>query len=760
MSQNSPVGLFEDFKKSNIAYLQEKYIAILKELHYIQGVSKYYNGLTPKDYSTFEELYSTIENFNLYIKSIYNHQNYGIAILENSKSLYEFIIFFDIQNYKIVESLNFFASLHKKVLQTIQESMPHHIPSASTNKRYSSKVLSDFLQYHANMLYSDLVGKEFTAVDSSLKLYWEHIDNYKLENDNSFSFNEHINLNFISHSFYYHDIVWTIPTLIDKEVVLFAIEDDKYSYVRNHMQEVIRKEVENCIDKYENDLSDTEGKHKDDFLYTFKKIFANSKAFVNELISDMISFIIYGEPYLISFLHETLGREFGRQHYCEKSDNVIPFVELNANPIRDTLIMRQYLLISLYFILISNKTIKISESAEINNYLELAHQFLKFLAKDELNNNEAMEKVLFDKKVYLATEDTNETAFASRVAYTAIMADIAKALDNKMYEFFRECSHEIPRNIGNEDLFIRDSENKISYILWEERFKSIYCNYSLPHKSILRRLMLQKNNILQQCGFDFKPFTLEFKKDIQIGKMTDDYIGFGLFDQIKICKKDEYVSINTEISDLFKAKKKFFVHKHSLLHLKSYTKNKDKLGIYDLYMLISLKDSMNMDSLVVIDEWCNRLKTNVKFYKSLGAQDIVLHFECESKQDIWYMLNKTRENNMKLISKTYSIVATKNNLSTYDEELDIKIMCTSSSMDSVAKLPKLLQDHIKSINCKTYKNFLNKIEINDTIGFRTYEINFYNIKLNKLEKIINFLKSKDSSLQIEFYFIKNEKFNI
>ena len=100
---------FTEFKESNIVYLQEKYISILKELKYIQGVSNYYHSITTKGYANFYEIYEDLEIFKEYIEEIYKHNKYGVIKLKKIETLYEFFIILDIQNYKIEEILKFFS---------------------------------------------------------------------------------------------------------------------------------------------------------------------------------------------------------------------------------------------------------------------------------------------------------------------------------------------------------------------------------------------------------------------------------------------------------------------------------------------------------------------------------------------------------------------------------------------------------------------------------------------------------------------------
>lgn len=592
-----------------------------------------------------------------------------------------------------------------------------------------------------------------------IKLYWEHVDNYKLEKYDSSNFNEKIKTKFISHSFYYHDIVWTIPTLINKEVILSAINNKIYLSSQNSLRNFIKEEVSNCISNNENSLSNIEEYYKKDFFDSFRNIFANSIAFINELRSDVISYHLYGESYLLSFLHETMGREYGRHHYNEKDDDYLCHIELNPNPIRDTLIIRQYLILKLHFWLIEKNEIKVSPNKSITNYLLLSEKMLNFLAKDEKDNN--ISSKIIDEENWIPKEKNSKKNYYARMAYTSVMKDISTSLGRKVNLIYQYCMSDIPQDytvLETSLFFHENTEKNINFLLWEERFKTISSNNFLPHKNILRQKMLENHKEIQELKPDFKPYSLEFKKNLLEENQSNDYIGFGLFDEINIKAKSIRLPIHTEIYNLFEppSKKQTFTHKHALMHFFS-NDNYDKTYIYDLYMLITLNSPMDIQSIVNIAKSCKKIKNNMSFYKSLGPQDLVLHFQCESRSKVWELLNKIREENQDSISRTYTIVASKEEAGLNEEEHDIKIMCTSNSMDSVSKIPSKLKPEIEK-RCHNYKKLLEKIEINDTIGFRTYEVNFYDITLKQLIMIIEILKELDTTLHVEYYFIKNEPF--
>lgn len=715
--------------KSHISYLKERYLAILKELNHFQDIASYYHKLTEEHTKIFEQATSNGKKFRKKIIYYYKESEYSIYSLERCSDITKFIFLVDIQNMKLEELINEFSALHKKLLQSVHEVLPQHVPNPSINKRYASKVLSDNLNVHVNNLYKFLNNE----ASEDIYLYWEHSNYYELdkyETQSIFNDNKH---GFISYSFYYHDIVWSIPTLLDREVILHAVKSNAFSSEKANIRSFCKNNINNIITIFEDKYK--ENTIIKDYCSVFRNMFTGDD-FVLELMSDMIAVELYGETYILSFFHETLGLYCGRETHLEESyledkkeyktrDTI---KDLNdayyyGRPNRDTLIVRQYLILQYYAsILAYNKD------------------------KDELS-------YIYDSGVYLQSiinppNQSEDSTPPISVLYSDLMYEISKVCKEQYNALYTNVVATFKNNTFESPFFTTNKEGRsfIPNILWEERFKSLKLG-KIHHKSILRKNML-KNHLNMEKPL-LKPYTLEFTKTLQLSSST---IACGLFNEVIITPKDDEYYIDNVMDimlDEYNAQKTF-TQKHSLLKLQEYKKGYEYN--FTLTMLVTFKSSIELSNLTSIDEWCINYgnRYNIDYYKSLGQEDIVLSIKCKDSNDVWMIMNKFRSMNSEIVAKTYSIVTIKNNSTSNSLKLYLKAQCTTSNMKSVEEIAT--EFYNKCI--ESPRKVKQQVIFYDTIGMKTYEINFSNVSINDLLKYEKLLVDMSCLDTVEYFFYK------
>ncbi|HIP24963.1 MAG TPA: hypothetical protein EYG81_00625 [Archaeoglobus profundus] len=740
---------FELFKISHSTYIKEKYLSMLKELEHLQNISAYYDLLTDPDYENFKDLKENIIKFRGYIEQIYKHEFYSLDYLEACEYMHDFVIRLDIQNMKIEKFLRYFSSLHKKLLQLVAEVLPHHLPTPSTGKRYSSKILSDYLHENTNKLYKFLLTEDEV---SEIHLYWEHIDSYKLDGYNSQMFLEQNPMRFVSHSFYYHDIVWNIPTLIDREVILHAMKSKKFSEIKQNFIKDIGIALANLSKEAKGEIEKIpKTKNSDDFIQSFEGAFTR-ETFIVELMGDIVGLIIHGEAYVLSFLHETLGRSYGRDFYHD-SDTVLEYIEYNCNPIRDTQIVRQRTLLNFYLV----ASQKNNPDFKHNPYLQEIVDVLDYMSIGKVK--EGREDIFNPNKEPNSMSQKKEDS--TRKVYRIIMANIIGIVGNALKCYYPEIENKIypstPIHEYKDDIFIRNEGEELRYInseLWDERFSSIINSkrneYKIPHKSILRKKILE---ISFSDDYEMTPYILKFNKSIENG--DGSCISFGLFDDIKITPSKENFNIEDEINSLFDIIEDPLpvIHKHSLLKMKEVGSSQNNYSSYKLYVLITLKNTFDFESMKNIETWCDNAQRHIIYYKSLGPQDIVLEFFCNNSADVWGTLNTFRKDNQDYIAKTYSIVSACDDGN--NDKLDIHALCGLSMVKDVEGIKnRLFENKVFSDNGWNNEEWKKKIVLHNTIGRKAYELNFYSISLGELKTIEGVLRRNGDMKNIEYFFNK------
>ncbi len=632
--------------ESHQYYYFEKYYSIAAELFNLSQIINTYTdkGILDK---TFHNIINDLKDkIAKDFKIIKNFQDNDFII---------FLMEIDKAKIEMEKLLHYMDLIHNKTIQAITESSPHIHPLPPIQKRYSSKVLSGLLNEHHQTLFDILSG---LSQNSNILSLWSHNDNYQINDLPG------LNTYMSQHSYFYHDIAWNIPAIIDHEIILKSIQNNE------DINTLISKQANDIKTNFTQVLEKTPRvqEHKNHHLQwqlyyqEFEDFIQNNiEKIFWELSADYIGYIIHGEAYLISFLHETLGEYFGREFYngTIRDDRISMGISIQ----RESLLLRHFILLSLV-------------DLPQGGYLETLRGNLydTFFTPNKINTNRLdkwMEAKSSIKTVDQAKKDEIHLQITEAHEYHLIIIEIARLI---LTTFDKKT---ITDYIQKEDLnkfkenssFFDNNKQSIANYLWGERFKALPM---LPHRSILRQ------QLIKNLGHNIEAvaYVMQYRYSSKSNLIEGKTINFGNYSDISI---DEITSLTFDIQEkiddcinMIDNSTKFFQTKHTLLKISSlFNEPISSNNIYTLYMLIYLKED-NPDSTISLinDISCNlkqmkdTLKiSNCNIYKSFGPEDIVLEAQFTADTTIWNFIEQIRTENKNKIYETFSSI-TINNLDT------------------------------------------------------------------------------------------------
>jgi hypothetical protein len=788
------------FRKSHTTYLKEKYNSILLELVNFQNICTYYNNENTS--SVLTTIADDIKKISLSINEYYTHGTYGINHIEKHCTDFEFLVYLDIHQEYIESILHYINEMQKKVLQLLEEHQIQKLPFPSLQKRYSSKVLSELLDYHTNELTNLLTDEESTIFSS-----WSHYDTYQLYKplfNNVASFGKH--------SFYYHDLVWTIPPVIDHEVILFSIE--KNTYITKKIKNTSRQIAE----KYATfiDRNSQNSKFYEDFLFFAE---ANHVApFIEELVASFFAWQIHGSSYKYSFYHETLAYLYGREFWNKDKKDIPTDIIFTAFQERDYLIIRQLLLNYMGNTLIQ-EDINVTHKFENNSYItqldkclggiigkisqkninEINTIYTQLTRLSEIEESNITEQDKHDSKLAMnklkkCLESMESTHIVTSFYLKKIkgitnsdfptqkkfLASIKTFIQyNKMMVEFLNISYTYlmdsdflttlikPSVIEKTNNFIKknhffikinDSMVSISESIWEKRFDKLNIN-QLPHRSILRKKLLKPYWDIEKLY----PYVMEFKKQNQYKidtKVCSD-ITLGIFNQIDIQERNENIKIsmlndeNTELISSLSTTNNHFCIKHALLKIREIigTESEHTLSVY---LQLYLNNPLDFDSTTNIIHTLSDNSDLKKFYKkatvykSLGPEDILCSFEIGLQKNAWHIAETLQK--IEGIKDTFMTIQLKSPYKLHKEILIKQLIRLKTSLSF-----KEFEILIKRIGTNETHKTKKRLKIYDIEGTYDFELwwdldnfkdieNTYNtlLKENHIDEIKSFLVSASS----------------
>lgn len=769
------------FLKSHLYYFAEKHISILRELQNLYRILSYYDSLLEND--IWKHLQSDVRVLANNIFEITNNRILASENTSSNRSTYKHLLNFDDIMFDTENILKYTSLLHTKIIQTIYESTPQALPHPPMIKRYSGKILGDFMDLHNKKIYSSLLRDNEDGDDAKIYSCWTHSDTYRIEVDKIGG-----GTPFSIQSFYYHDIIWTLPFLTDREVILATmLLNDKNSDDEEEVLPIVIKTISGAI--YER-LEESAKKALDEigsinpssasrdgvlldrnnlekikiisFASDYEKFATNVKELIFELMADFASYELYGCSYTFSFMHETLGKFSGRSLRDEKGvrdENI----KLSSHLKRDLLLLRQYLYIET-IIKFPKEGIEESErkynafiKTMLNSFIDFEESDIKNKALKYLNYISYIESRELEK----VPAENNE------------LIEVAKkhrAMINVIYETYKDIAGNLYGE-GWHKAYLPQGKNGdiVKYKnlgeMWKSRLSNIDSG-NIPHRGLLRKNMIE--SIIGTDKYILEEHTVKFKKSVNRVRNNNE-ITLGLFDSVVIEKRHE-VSIREvygDLKDFFLNKRDEdagFVKKHALLKLikkkpsPSFVQNKEGINVA-LYLQLYYKESSNTELTFSTIEILFELlesKGNISFevYKSLGPEDILVVLKGKNGMDELLEISDDilDDTNVKMsLSDVYLTAQFKEqNSISLDKKMSIKAQCRlKKRITHTAFLRRLIQEYGRN---KRKDN----ISIKRAIDVYDYEICWKEADFNKILNIYHALKD-DILLDIQFSILRLRK---
>lgn len=618
--------------KTHQYHLYEKYYSFLSELLNLKNMIHLYKERVQMKDDISEEIIELSSRIKLFYESTKELTNHGKFI--------SFIISLDKRKVELEEIARHIKLIHEYVLQNITEKFSYLNTFPPLQKRYSSKALTEVLDSHHEALYKAIASSSDKKLIYSV---WSHSDNYRLKSFSNKSY-------FTQHSFYYHDIVWNIPTIIDHEVILAALQNN------NECNTWVKEVSKNIVEKYSTLMKKNKkysGNEKLSFEErTYYKEFddflrGNIRPLLWELLSDFVGFKLYGQAYIKSFLHETLGEFFGREFFDldgNRHDNISVSVTIN----RDSLLLRQ--LILLESCAYDNRDIDryendmfvgLSDIIGIGN-TDINESSLVQLIRSSVNENRKHVDEDRRKELTHHLESAKLYSINMKIIYVLLLEYTSEKPDIE---------------IDIDTPFIKDGQNSIVLELWNER-DNLLKRDKMPHRSILRQKLL---------GEKHKPCILHRSHTVKSPNNTgSDELAFGQFNRIYIEDiEDTEIDILDKIDGLINS---FSMHsdkfdiKHALLRVAKSDKEYTSIQPIRLYMMLYLKNGNMKNSMDLLNKIEEKIKSTYEsdpkyaLYKSYGPEDIVIEIDFDDDEEIWKFIELIRSEFKNDIKETFSSI--------------------------------------------------------------------------------------------------------
>jgi len=610
-------------------YLMEKYYSIFSELYSLNAIVYFYynkgildDNIVQATKDFFKEIENTYERFTAKF---------------TSGNFYRILIDIDYERSILEEVLLKYEMLHEKVIQTIFENSSHIHPLPPILKRYSSKVLSSILENHHQEIM-----KLFGNDNQKIFAKWSHQEAYSIPTIGGTT-------HFSQHSFYYHDLVWIIPSVIDHEVILKTIQSNEV------LKRLIAEQRDNIVSSIIGKLqeiikqSSLDPNKKSFFQEYIDFIDSNTENILWELTADFIGVSLYGDHYKLSFFHETLGKFFGREFY--KGDEFIHHISMGASPRRDALLVR-HIVAALTFGVALGAYPKLNDNQVLKDIVDgfkkmiTDNSFWEWMGEDAAANNpgSTLNSDRWSAKQFcnvLRIFIHNFGTFTNEV----LSSKISAILPNDKVKAFKEQSP-----------FFNENGEFNLLELWTDRFSAIDENKIL-HRSILRKKLV--NNI-SGATVSTSAYVLSYRYAMGSFSKIDQggEIAFGSHKSIAIEKKDGKIYLEKEIEAIktnFNDNKyqEAFMAKHALLLIGDKKKTNNN---FTLYMLVYLKDN-NHNNIIKLALKIKKDNASCNVYKSFGPEDIVIEASFESDSEIWKFVEGIRST-YEGIAQTFTSITT------------------------------------------------------------------------------------------------------
>lgn len=792
---------------SQLTYLKEKYYSILSELKHKHQVLNYYKQKLRSQPQLLEDLQNDIQGISKYLKAMYKHESYGLCNLsklcesQDNIKKFDFIVYLDVHKEKIEEVLRYLERVHAKMLQYLSESMVQHLPQPSLQKRYSSKSLSDIIDRHTQKLF-DFFSQDAKDANENQNILscWSHNDVYEIT-DNTLL--DGTNRSLIgSHSFYYHDLIWTLPTMIDHEVILSALQYN--NDIQNKIKEWTGTIIENSRE----------------WTYSEFSYFSEEDAvssFLWELVASYVAYSIYGNAYLESFFHETFGSFLGREFWNDSEEAIAQDFTFSQNQRRDMLLCRQILMLMFGPVQANlsktekRNTIESSDYLKwVSGYFNIASDYYqklnRFTIEDWMKSiDEAEDKIetingIFNdlatifqdfqvmngvlcmllkhyhedfKGIRASDIDTKRDYLEKLNSYIVWAQNIGKfihavlcsfenfTIENFIFNAPRASDFE--KQILKDNPFFYEKNQSLLYTpiadtVWKKRFESLVEN-KLPHRSLLRKELL---SALDNDGLT--PYIMSQKRYWQKQMKETTPVTLGYFDDITFDNKETEMLLEDfeknieslfDLDDSHEDKKDiYFETKHALLRIDNESDNDLGNGAYlKMILQVYLRQSGDLKQIKQFVDNMKNINTKSYYakeiYKSLGSEDFVccFWFERGKQSNAWNIVETIETFNE--VADTYMSVQLLPD-SKIDEKIYIKQLWRLKDPISYDEFKEGILKISPNLSLEEKKN----LQIYDIEGGFDFELwwdvdnfapikNTYNNMVEEIETVVSFVAVYD-----------------
>lgn len=700
---------------SFILLQKEKLIVIKKELRHLWYISNYYNYKELDNNTNNEEMTQRASIASKISQEIELHLKYisklNKEIEESAKHTQEILLFlslYDKKNNELSELLKIVKLIQSKLTQFLQDHFNQYLPIPMTTKRYSSKGFLDYIkEFHHTILYS---------IDSTIQMpimLWSHTMRFKAKS----SLYEENKAHYIEMAYWYYEIPFLLPT-ITHELGHILLESKNSNPIKD-IKNIFKKNLK-INDFFINDGTD---------------------GFLDEIICDMLGYIVHDTTYLIVMVHELLGIDFSQNFLNDAGHISIQPISINNKRFNEALI-RISLILEFESWIHENKNITITkEIKKIMSHLiiPLSKESNNLDSTEELNK--CLQRLIIDNKSI-----EPQMAYIYTVIYPNLIQSY-KNFHSTIYESILLIYQNSSFNNGlkslSEKIFevnkIVDSESK--NLNFPEIFKKLYSN-RIDHisssitKNQFRELILNtdklKENELDKIG---KPYELTlFKTRTDAYKGQEDYFNtltenintlyfntpsyeesdkdiyftFDLFSALTLVEKSDKLN-EEEINNFLDYEKidnsqgVFFTYKYSLIKLweKDKDKNIDKKSdnlYFNIIMQIQLTENNSEKTEEGLKELVKYFKNknySVEVFKALGPKELVINCKEIDIDTIFRLKKEVIALSTTIFRRTYTIIYGDNNYLQSFKSSDKYYITTTLRLKSTTPLNKIIHKNIK-----------------------------------------------------------------
>ncbi|HHD81112.1 MAG TPA: hypothetical protein ENK99_05950, partial [Campylobacterales bacterium] len=662
MAQNSII------KKSMITIKKEKLAIVLKELLHLKYILNYYSPPTNEEgNSQIETRKVDMSTANKSLKDIEKSlQKLNDHIQALQDNIDDENIYFLILHSKIGRDFNnilyIIELVYKKVYQIFEESYHQYIPKPTLGRRFSHNNLVGRLKEHYETMIRKLTKEDYS---DGLILSWSYRNYIALEekhdrftNNNGDTYGAYISL-----PYWYYEIPTLLPS-VAHECMRIALL--KGSEVLTN----VRSRFDNVVNQHLNT-------HRGDLSFTLEEeILEERYNLSSKVVADLAAYSIYGNAYLYSIFHDTIGVELSKLFHLknrkeqQKYETLKEYIENNFDSKIASISFdstRDISLIRLNVLLAYAKADSEKSTQDKNAFLEMENLLnaILLIYTDDKRSSKAseLEKIFTNHEHYLGSFIVYKKAMLNTIELykkTAISVKVEISsikVESSTIDFNELWSAHLNNTIH---------KNELRKQLHKKTFDELYSlNRNITHKDeeLGQPFSLTFVKILKDIKCDESEYEKIICLDQKIDscfKSTDYFHAFGIYDLAILKKTTNY---HNEINNIIKEKfdnieklnnginTRYYESKFSLMQIYPTIKGSRDIKcnrvsiLYNIDLKVSNIDTHTSlaDSITKIaKELNNKLEQFIeaKIFKTLGPGDLIVLIKGVPQDDFLYFTEK------------------------------------------------------------------------------------------------------------------------